>query len=335
MIETCDTIASANPKSPSPTLTPQCTVPPSRLLIAWTVMLGGLVGFWCLRPYFTAVAWGNGTAGVLWATSKFATLGCMSIYDRRRLSWARFLAYLFWPGMQPRHFLPERKPADSQPAPSVLGMLLNAVTAFVFLWIIPGLMPAAWPQALRLVSGTIGSVFLVMFALLDAWALLYRAAGIGVEKLWHCPIAATSLVDFWGRRWNRIFSGMLREVLFLPLARRLGPSLALFAVFLYSGLLHENFSIAAWSGYGFPLLYFVVQGLGTWLESNRSFRRLLQRRPLLGRLWTAAIVLGPLLFLMHEGYRKQFLVPTLAGLDVQGLETSPTITPQDGRLLAR
>jgi len=239
--------------------------------------------------------------------------------NRRRLSWGRFLAYLCWPGMQPGHFLPERTPTNSQLAPTVPGMLLNAVAAIVFLWIIPSLMPADWPQALRVLSADIGVVFLILFALFDAWALLFRACGLGVEKLWHCPLAATSLMDFWGQRWNRIFSGMLREVLFLPLARRLGSAVALFAVFLYSGLLHEGFSVGALSGFGLPMLYFVIQGLGTLLESRRAFRRLLHRRPWLGRLWTAAVVLGPVLLLLHEGYREQVLVPTLAGLGVPGL----------------
>jgi len=306
-------------KTPSPP-SRQTTVPAARLLIAWTAMLGGMVGFWCVRPYFTPLVWGNATAGVLWVTSKFATLVCMPPGDRRRLTWGRYVAYLSWPGMQPSHFLTEHTPADTRPVPTVRGMLLNVAAAVAFLWAIPGLLPAGTPQLLRVVSGVIGFVFLLLFAIFDAWALLYRACGVGVEKLWHCPLAATSLTDFWGRRWNRIFSGMLREVLFLPLARRAGAGVALFAVFLYSGLLHENFSVVALSGYGRPLLYFVIQGLGTWLESRRAFRRVLQRRPWFGRVWTAAVVVGPVTLLMHEGYWEQFLVPTLAGMGVPGME---------------
>jgi hypothetical protein len=113
---------------------------------------------------------------------------------------------------------------------------------------------------------------------------------------------------------------MLRETMFLPLARRIGASFALFAVFLYSGLLHENFSVGALSGYGLPMLYFVIQGFGTWLESRRVFRRQLQRRPWLGRLWTATVVLGPVLLLIHEDFRTHVIAPTLAGLGVPGLE---------------
>jgi alginate O-acetyltransferase complex protein AlgI len=298
-------------------------VPAAPLLLAWIVLLGGLVGFWCCRPFFSPLAWAELTAAVLFVTSKVATLLCMPPDERRRLGWGRFVAYLFWPGMQPGHFLPERKPAEVKPAPTVAGLLVNAVAAVAFLWLIPALMPLDWPVALRLVSGVVGYSLLVLFALLDAWALLYRAGGIGVEKLWHCPIAATSLVDFWGQRWNRIFSGMFREVLFLPLARRVGAGFALFAVFLYSGLLHENFSVVGGTGYGLPMLYFIIQGAGTWLEGRwRSFRRTLQRRLWLGWLWTAVVVLGPCLLLWHEGARTAFIVPKLVSLGVPGVQLS-------------
>jgi alginate O-acetyltransferase complex protein AlgI len=309
----------AVPKKPALAPTQPRTVPVSRLVVAWTALLGGLTGFWFVRPYLGAVAWAEASLGVLFVTSKFATLLCMPPDKRRRLGWGRYVAYLLWPGMQPRHFLPERKPADARPAPAVAGLLLNVVAAVGLLWIVPALMPADWPVGLRIASGLVGYLFLGMFVLMDAWALVYRACGVGVEKLWYCPVAATSLTDFWGRRWNRIFSGLFREVLFLPLARRVGAGLALSAVFVYSGVLHENFSVAAGAGYGLPFLYFAIQGAGTWLEGRRGFRRLLLRRPWLGRLWTAAVVVGPCLLLCHEGFRGAYAVPKLISLGVPGL----------------
>jgi alginate O-acetyltransferase complex protein AlgI len=320
MTQTADVTRIARPIPTPRTPTHQHTVPTSRLVIAWAVMLGSLFGYWAVRPLFSGVmAWTEGTAVVLLVSSKVASLVCMPGDDRRRLSWGRFVAYLFWLGMQPGHFLPERKPADARPAPTVAGTLLNAVAAVVFLWIVPAVMPAGWPAFPRLLSGFVGYVFLVPLAAFDAWGLLYRACGVGVEKLWHCPLAATSLADFWGRRWNRIFSGLLRETLFLPLGRRVGAGLALFAVFLYSGLLHENFSVSARSGYGLPFLYFLIQGAATWVEGRGAFRRAFRRRPWLGRLWTAAVVLGPCLLLWHEAFRDAHVVPKLAGMGVPGL----------------
>jgi alginate O-acetyltransferase complex protein AlgI len=298
----------------------QRTVPTPRLALAWAVLLGGLFGFWAARPAFDAPTWGLLSGVVLWATSKAATLICMPADDRRRLGWGRLVAYLFWPGMQPRHFLPERTPADAEVAPTVRGVLVDATAAALLIWAVPWLMPPTWPLWPRLLSGTAGCFLLVLFAAFDAWGLLYRACGVGVEKLWHNPPAATSLADFWGQRWNRIFSGMFRDVLFLPLARRVGATAALVAVFVYSGVLHENNSVAAGGGYGLPFLYFVIQGVLTWVEGRRPFRRvLLKGRPWLGWAWTASVVLGPLPLLFHEDFRERVLVPILSGMGVPGL----------------
>jgi hypothetical protein len=38
--------------------------------------------------------------------------------------------------------------------------------------------------------------------------------GFAVEKLWDFPISATTLGEFWGKRWNRIVSGMARDIIF-------------------------------------------------------------------------------------------------------------------------
>ena len=160
-------------------------------------------------------------------------------------------------------------------------------------------------------------VFLV--ARLDFWALVFRWLGFAVEKLWDCPVAATSLGDFWGRRWNRIVSGFLREVIFTPVARRAGARAALLAVFLYSGLYHEMVSFLAGSGYGGPMLYFLVQYLGVTAESSGPGRRVLRGRPWLGRAWTLAVVVAPVGLLLHRGFVEGYLVPMLAEAGVPGL----------------
>ena len=104
---------------------------------------------------------------------------------------------------------------------------------------------------------------------------LYRHFGIPVEKLWENPPAATSLADFWGNRWNRIFSGFGRDLLFLPLARVVGVRVASFAVFVFSSLIHEwAWSMSVRGGYGGPALYFLLQGLLVQVESNALGRRL-------------------------------------------------------------
>ena len=106
---------------------PQRTVPIPRLVLAWSVLLAGLFGFWAARSLFDTMAWANAQPLVLFTTSKFATLVCMPPDDRRRLGWDRFLAFLCWPGMQPRHFLPERTLADVQVKPTIAGVVTNVL----------------------------------------------------------------------------------------------------------------------------------------------------------------------------------------------------------------
>jgi hypothetical protein len=61
----------------------------ARLLVAWSVLLGGLVGFWLLRPCFDAKPWNDLSVLVLFVTSKFATLFCLSAPEWRSLLWGR------------------------------------------------------------------------------------------------------------------------------------------------------------------------------------------------------------------------------------------------------
>jgi hypothetical protein len=292
----------------------------SRFALAWVVMVGGLVGFWCCRPWMGAKAFLYGQLAVLLVTWKVASLLCLPPEAWGRLPLLRLLAYCIWPGMQPRQFLAGQKPDPDAPAPTVAGCLLNALAGGVLLWLVPRFLPASTPFAIRFWIALVGFSFLSLFARPDLAALIFRALGFPVEKLWDCPVAATTLGEFWGRRWNRIVSGMAREVLFFPLARRVGARIALFAVFLYSGVYHEIASFIAQSGYGGPTLYFLLQYLGVAIENVRPVRRALLRSPWLGRAWTLAVVVAPLGLLVQPGLIDDFLVPILIETGAPGLE---------------
>ncbi len=295
------------------------TVPTRRLLLAWALMIGGLVGFWCCGPWLEPSTFNLGQLVVLMVTWKFASLLCLPSAAWARLPALRLLAYCIWPGMQPQQFLVGQKSAAGAPVPTVIGFLINAVTGAVLFWGIPRLLPDATPLTIRFWIALCGFTFLLI-ARFDFVALIFRALGFAVEKLWACPIAATTLGDFWGQRWNRIVSGLLREVVFFPVARRAGAQAALLAVFLYSGLYHEMASFTAGSGYGGPMLYFLLQYLGVAIESIRPVRRRLRDHPWLGRLWTLAVVVGPVGLLLHQGFVDDVLLPMLATAGVPGLE---------------
>jgi hypothetical protein len=294
-------------------------IPLSRFVVAWAVMIGGLAGFWCCRPWLETRAFNSGQVAVLLATWKIASLLCLPPQAWARFSPLRFLAYCVWYGMQPRQFLRGQRTARGAPIPTFSGIVLNAVTGAVLFWLVPRLLPDGTPWVIRLWIALVGASFLFLFARMDFVAFIFRKMGFAVEKFWDCPVAATSLGDFWGRRWNRMVPGLLREVIFFPVARCAGAKVALLAVFLYSGFYHESFSFMAGSGYGGPFLYFLVQWLGVAIENTRQARHLLRGRVWLARAWTFAVVFLPVG--LFSGLVNVYLVPTLTAGGVPGLES--------------
>jgi alginate O-acetyltransferase complex protein AlgI len=283
-------------------------------------MVGGLVGFWCCRPWLGTSAFNYGQLVVLMATWKFASLVCLPAEAWARFTPLRLLAYCVFVGMQPKQFLVGARTATGAPRPRLAGIVLNAVTGAVMLWLVPRVLPAQTPWAIRFWIALVGISFSSLIARLDFYALIFRAMGFAVEKLWDCPIAATSLGDFWGRRWNRIVPGFLREVIFLPVARRAGARAALVSVFLYSGLYHECVSFLTGSGYGGPALYFLLQCLGVALENSRRGRRLLLERLWLARAWTFAVVVLPVGLFLQPALVDGYLVPMFTAGGVPALE---------------
>lgn len=93
------------------------------------------------------------------------------------------------------------------------------------------------------------------------------------------PPLARSLSEFWGRRWNVWLSEWFRQIIFRPLQNR--PVLALFLVFMASGVLHEwviNVPLYIVTGrncFGSMMLYFLLQAAGILIERrtrNRGVR---------------------------------------------------------------
>src|SRR5262249_38963828 len=153
---------------------PQRTVPLSRLLLAWALLLGGIgAACWFLGPHFDP---DNRLVALVltWMlTAKTASLLCMPPGDVRRLHWRPIIAYLFCPAMRPAPFLPARVPSSPDIAPTVRGVLLNLLAGALFLWGIPSLLPAD-AFLPRVWSGTIGVGFMALFVRFDIAVLLFR-----------------------------------------------------------------------------------------------------------------------------------------------------------------
>jgi hypothetical protein len=137
---------------------------------------------------------------------------------------------------------------------------------------------------------------LVVYALGEALEGLLRGIfgimGAETPPLHRDPIAARSLREFWGERWNLVVNRWLRTHCYLPLARRRRPLLGLGLAFLASAALHAWFigvalgpTMAASMG-----LYFVIQGLLLVVEGPLRVAR--WPAPL-GRVWMLACTLLP------------------------------------------
>lgn len=75
--------------------------------------------------------------------------------------------------------------------------------------------------------------------LLPCIAAAGGALGMEMEPQFDRPYLASSLRDFWGRRWNLTVSAILRPSVYDPVRARAGKAPAVLATFLVSGLMHE------------------------------------------------------------------------------------------------
>uniref|UniRef100_A0A5B7BKD6 Putative long-chain-alcohol O-fatty-acyltransferase 5 n=1 Tax=Davidia involucrata TaxID=16924 RepID=A0A5B7BKD6_DAVIN len=104
-------------------------------------------------------------------------------------------------------------------------------------------------------------VFLLVDLLIALSSAMVRVLiGLELEPPSDEPYFATSLQDFWGRRWNLMVTNILRHTVYKPvrsasaalLGREWAPLPAVLAAFLVSGLMHEL------------LFYYVTRATPTW-----------------------------------------------------------------------
>jgi hypothetical protein len=118
----------------------------------------------------------------------------------------------------------------------------------------------------------------------------FSVAGASMNSIHRTPIAASSLRNFWGRRWNRMVSGWLNTFIFLPLARRHRPGLGLTCAFLMSAAMHAWLVVGLGAVPALSMaIFFSLQSLLIWVED----RLCVQAWPTpLARAWTVFILLG-------------------------------------------
>jgi hypothetical protein len=252
------------------------------------------------------------------AVGIYAVLKIVSWRSRRTSAVApwKHVAYLgAWPGMDANEFL--------DPAPGSVARPGLTEWFIAFFKLMAGI-ALAWfaidrlPTADAYLTGWIGMIGLVLalhFGLFHLLSCLWRGVDLGATPVMNAPLRASSLIEFWSRRWNLAFRDLTHRFLFRPLASRLGPSAALFAGFFMSGLIHDAvISLPAEGGYGRPTVYFVIQTLGIAAERSRAGRAIGLGRGLCGRIWTAAVLLAPVTLLFHRPFVVDVIVPFLETL---------------------
>ena len=203
---------------------------------------------------------------------------------------------LLWPGMDVRPFTDEAKPAGRPAAAEWLAGLGKTGLGCVLLWagnplVTESPVLAGW-------YGMVGLILLLHFGLFHLLALIWRCFGVPVEPIMNSPVTARSLSEFWSERWNRSFNELVHIFLFRTTYRGIGVSAAMLLVFLASGLIHDLvISLPAGACYGLPTGYFLLQGVGVFLERSGPGRRLGLGRGVFGRLYMFVFTLAPVCLL--------------------------------------
>ena len=221
----------------------------------------------------------------------------------------RSAAYLLaWPGMDAEAFLDARvrvaRPATGEWAAALAKTALGAVLLWVVARRAAGVpLAAGW-------MGMVGLILLLHFGSFHVASLVWRTAGVDAQPIMAAPLRATSLAEFWGKRWNLGFRQLAHEFVFHPLHRVMGTAGASFVVFVLSGLIHDLvISVPARGGYGLPTAYFVLQGLGVAAERSPLGRRLGLGAGVRGRLFMAVVTAAPAYWLFHPSFVLRVMVP--------------------------
>src|SRR5262245_55673507 len=178
---------------------------------------------------------------LMWSLAAAIYAGCKWLTWRRtpapEAPWWKHLGYLIaWPGLDARGFLGSDSAEVATLSEwlfawlkSALGVLLLAASGWI-------------PEEQAYVTGwvgMIGTVFILHFGLFHLLSCFWRSVGVDAQPLMDWPIAATSVSEFWSRRWNRAFRDLTHRFLFRPLAASFGSRPAIAAGFLFSGLVHD------------------------------------------------------------------------------------------------
>jgi len=222
----------------------------------------------------------------------------------------RSFAYLFlWPGMDARRFLALSAYSKTPTLSAWAWAFAKTVFGAGLVW---GGARLAGHGLFAGWIGMVGFIFLLHFGLFAVLALFWQRQGICAQPLMNCPVAANSLSDFWGKRWNSGFRNIVFGLFFVRLAKRFGTTSATIITFVISGLIHELvITFPAGAGYGLPTLYFTLQGVAMLVERSTIGVRLGLAHGWRGHAFALMVVTLPIVALFPPSFVLRVMVPFL------------------------
>jgi hypothetical protein len=256
----------------------------------------------------------------MWTLAAAIFFGCkwQTWWEHRNISGVtigRSVGFLFgWPGMDAAAFLDPEKHAQSPEGKEWFWAIAKTVFGALLLWGIARRVPTR-SELLAGWVGMLGIIFVLHFGTFHLLSLLWRSAGVDARPIMQAPLSATSLSDFWGRRWNLGFRQLTHRLIFQPVRNRSGVVTATLLSFFASGVIHEFvISVPARGGYGLPTCYFVLQGLGVLFERSLPGKRLGLSSGTRGWFFAVLCAGAPAFLLFHPWFVRGVILPFLTAI---------------------
>ena len=254
--------------------------------ISLLVVAFGVGLMWVFRDAQPIVRLTVASAGLLFFV-KVAALVWQWSEGRVIKSKVGFVLFLFaWPGVLIDGFEDRSEPVDS----TGRRFLESWVTMMAGFGLLVTAAIVGRGQSLAMNYLALVSVLLIVhLGFVEVWTDGLRLSGFQPKTLFDRPFKSKSLREFWGQRWNLAFVDMNKLFVLAPFKGKAPRVVLIFAIFLFSGVLHElAISYPDGVSWGLPLSYFALQGLGVLFERKLKFPRVL--------VWLWVIAPVPLLF---------------------------------------